>query len=142
MRYISLLLLLSACAPAKDPIVVDPQLSPYINQLSVELNVDVSDISAKFSDLDPGIVGECVQNDQWKIIYITTKFWQHSSDIERQMVVAHELGHCTKNLTHNASILPNGCPASIMHPSTISIRCIQTEGWKYYSDNLIKALHQ
>jgi hypothetical protein len=81
-------------------------------------NVDV-DIS--FKKLELPTVGLCwqqVQDDfkQGIEIEIDPDFWFSSSDVKKEELLFHELGHCILNRDHDNSRLYYSIPKSVMYP--------------------------
>ena len=49
-------------------------------------------------------------------INIDPEFWAIASDVEKEEVVFHELGHCILGRDHEETVLEEGIPKSIMFP--------------------------
>tara|TARA_Y100000034_G_scaffold134332_1_gene202476 strand:- start:5458 stop:6255 length:798 start_codon:yes stop_codon:yes gene_type:complete len=49
-----------------------------------------------------------------RTIYINNRFWERLNEIDRKILIYHELGHCVLERTHNHSFGENGKPNSIM----------------------------
>ena len=64
-------------------------------------------------------------------IWIDKKFWKHAHTTERISVLLHEYGHLELgpflelnwNFSHKHGIMPDKCPASIMHPRVVPKEC-------------------
>jgi len=105
-----------------------------------------------------GVIGTC--NFVSERITIDTKYWKKSTNIEKESLIFHELGHCQLNRQHTSpktsdgSImyyienigyilgiletkedLIDGCPASHMHPYDISNECLWAHR-DYYNKEL------
>jgi hypothetical protein len=93
-------------------------------------------------------------------VTIDTKYWKGLSEIRKKALVFHELGHCTLFRGHTSTkwddgsieykiekflfwigffedkgYLDDNCPASLMHPYTLSDHCLKNH-WDYYIEEL------
>jgi len=60
-------------------------------------------------------IGLC-QHRAKKIITLDKKFWRNASDLRKETLLYHELGHCVLLRDHTSKRLPTGEYASIMTP--------------------------
>jgi hypothetical protein len=83
-----------------------------------------------------GVQGLCEYGP--RRISIDAKAWAGMSKIQREIIVAHEVGHCGFNREHDTrtdKYAPKACPNSIMFPSQILQTC-----WYLYSADYLKDL--
>ena len=123
-RYsLPFILLLSACAPAQRPAVVDPAFTQYVQKwnslypdhLANEVSIKFDDLS-KYSDSKGTVVGLCSYDDNGDVVSVDPTFWNKVLDYTREELMFHELGHCVLGLKHNCSLKPDGTPVSVMYP--------------------------
>lgn len=103
---------------------VDGQLVPYF-----ELFVDEAakrGILVNFGEkpvegyiaviLEDGVAGQCSTNDQQDLrrLTIDRQFWINLSDLEREFLIFHELGHCYLDRGHLDTRNANGTCVSMM----------------------------
>jgi Zn-dependent peptidase ImmA (M78 family) len=83
-----------------------------------DLNISIEqvDIGAYVTNIEQrGTLGQCKSySDGSKQIIIDQPFWDKASDIEREYVVFHELGHCLLGRDHKDEKDASGNCASIM----------------------------
>ena len=102
---------------------VSPQLWDYFQRFeeeaasrgfSIDLNndnleADIEEISEDY------VAGTCTFHSQMpNRIIIDEGFWSQSSDLFREMVIFHELGHCVLYRGHREDAFGNGACVSIM----------------------------
>lgn len=93
----------------------------------------VIEFSDDFSHMNPSR-GKCLPAKA--TIKINTLMWEEASDIEREMLVFHELGHCDLEREHDSSKSRIGrCPGSIMYWQGVSPNC-----YERYKERYIKEL--
>ncbi|MHA1676038.1 MAG: hypothetical protein ACTSU6_02555 [Candidatus Njordarchaeales archaeon] len=131
MKYLSLILLLSACAKSKDPrknTTSNQDFIPYIQEFESYLGYQIQDIPINFMDLDTH-VGVCRSYSRgYREIHVDPTYWAKISEKQRINLIFHELGHCSLNLDHDYQILGDGCPNSFMYKSISDNFCLD----KYY----------
>ena len=109
---------------------VDPLLvSHFINFENAahvrgfDIDLSISGISAQIVELDDvNIAGQCtygVHRLSPKEIIIDRTFWNSASQLYREYIVFHELGHCHLLRDHNDQCTDIGIWASIMRSGTI-----------------------
>ena len=113
-------------------------------------------------DLEPGIVGRCWWLVDGDIeIEMDKQYWdQPINSIDKEFTVFHELEHCVRFRGHTnrpiiienisdffvevgfylgivkkPGLLPDGCPASLMHSHVFSLSC-QLIHYNYYIDEM------
>lgn len=82
-----------------------------------ELNIGI----APFTDFDVGLVspnaiGICYFFTKPRTIVIKKSWWENATDVQREMVVYHELGHCALSRMHKEATGPWGKQISLMYP--------------------------
>lgn len=115
-----------------DKTYIDEEIRPYFNSFMIEAKNRGYNISFKSSLKLSKIsyAGFCYSDGS---IDINIDLWPVLSDIERNWLVYHELGHCLLNLPHIDEDL-NGCPDNIMNTFMFnpSLCLHQIEGrWDY-----------
>lgn len=141
--------LITGCKKESHVIVtslVDRDLIPYFEIFEAEarargisLNASYADIEARIADIDDGnVIGRCWYNSHNpNSILIDRDYWERASDLGREMVVFHELGHCYLERGHTEATNANGICLSIMASGTGSCRNLYREGTReYYLDEL------
>ena len=126
-----LLVLLWACEepeeiappePVKFP-NVDPELRTYFQRFEDEaarrgyqVDLTATGISGVISEIDEThVLGTCsYPRAQPNRVTVDQTFWNRGSDLFREFVVFHELGHCFLFRPHLEEFLSNGACASIM----------------------------
>ncbi|MBK8633308.1 MAG: hypothetical protein IPN72_06990 [Saprospiraceae bacterium] len=114
---------LNACSKDESGANISSDLQPYFERFSTEavsrgknINVLDSDLIASLSiDLPPTVIGQCQHNSaKPNEIKISLKDWQKFSDLQKEYVVFHELGHCILLRSHTNEKNANGFCTSIM----------------------------
>lgn len=102
---------------------VDPQLKTYFQRFENEaasrgLQVDltIEGITGVIEEIDESrVLGRCsFPRAQPNQVTVDRTFWSRGSDLFREFVVFHELGHCYLFRPHLEDRLSNGACASIM----------------------------
>ena len=102
---------------------IDPDLLPYFELFEAEaaergLNVNLAANNIEgFIENIPGrgVVGQCAYSaDSPHTVTIDLPFWNTASDILREYIVFHELGHCYLERGHLDAADANGNCLSIM----------------------------
>jgi len=60
--------------------------------------------------------------------------WQRLNNIQRLVLMSHELLHCDCNMDHKDDILEDGCPASVMHTFAPRLECIEKHLVRYFDE--------
>lgn len=138
MRYLTLvyLLFIASCGrtplddlivkkddPPYDKNTTDETFRPYIDTLEMRTNTIVKTPIIFKDDMENTIAGRCTKwkrgtTTTYKEITINRKYWNAVSELSRQQLVDHEVGHCDFNRKHNDEMTQfdgNTCKASIMH---------------------------
>lgn len=129
LSLITLLLVLLAIGCQKEElevenIYIDEALAPYLERFSVEgaargvtVDFESANISAYLENIPAaGVSGQCYHNnDAPNRLVIDVVFWNQASDIRREFVIFHELGHCFLQRSHLETMRSDGTCASMMH---------------------------
>jgi len=93
MKLLVLILLLTVLACGKPPL--DQRVKEYVRRFESACGVD-SYVKIHFKrDLPGSQIGLC---RRWtKEVFLSEPFWEISTDLQREMLVFHELGHCVLN---------------------------------------------
>ena len=119
------LILLSSCGEKEKPLIVDDGLALYVDRFFEEAalrNADVSDknLEVVFADLSAdGVCGfghfRYRGTDLRKVEIFQDIFcWDLQSDLGKESLMFHELGHAVLRKSHSNATFPNGLPSSIM----------------------------
>ncbi len=145
----SLLIILANCGEEEEAFVpqyqIETEALPYVRSFFIEarkrgLTPDSTNLILQFSNNlttrngDP-ICGNALgvlTDDQQNIITIDPEClaWRHS-DLSREILVFHELGHVFLERTHEDNVMPNGDFKSIMFGGNWNI-------FRYYTEDLTK----
>lgn len=98
-------IILASCGrnePTHNNVVsVDSDLERFIQSFEEYMEVDASYVSASFASLDAKTMGNCNSwSDGGREIKINIDFWPTLSEIGKEQLMYHELGHCVFDLTH------------------------------------------
>ncbi|MBT8218353.1 MAG: hypothetical protein KJP00_00910 [Bacteroidia bacterium] len=117
-----------SCAKNEEEVIyIDSEIKPYFDRFAAEgeeRGVTVDFIAARIEgyieDVDEtNILGQCERNsiDPDRLI-MDKAYWISASDMDREFLVFHELGHCFLNRTHLDTSDSNGNCTSMMHSGT------------------------
>lgn len=86
------------------------------HERGVRVDLNNEDISAEIMEItEDGVAGSCSYGSHTPgHIVIDETFWNETSDLVREMVVFHELGHCSLFLGHIEGTNNDGTCTSIM----------------------------
>lgn len=125
-------LLLSACEKEETlSSQVEEALQPYFERFDQEARIRGLDFSLEMEELEAsiirvdeeGVLGQCHYSEQApNIVEIDNQFWARATDLEKEYVVFHELGHCVLGRNHDDTRLADGSCASIMQSGLTSCR--------------------
>ena len=100
------------------PNFIDPELQPYVDQFFEEAEIRDLDISADDFSFSVNFgekthLGVCslASNE----VLINSFHWSNFTELEREYLMFHELGHCILDRLHDDQSLPNGECKSIMN---------------------------
>ena len=130
-RYVfAFLVLVSLSACEKDEVIeatVDSRLQVYFDRFVSEgalrgktIDFAAIPVSGQIESIDQNNVqGQCQTNSaRPNVLIVDIGFWDNSSDIEKEFVIFHELGHCYLDRNHLDTQDGNGVCQSMMHSGT------------------------
>ena len=107
---------------------VDSRLQIYFDRFAEEgairgvtIDYNTVKISGKIEDITDGskVAGQCQSNSaRANTLIVDLGFWNQSSDIEKEFVIYHELGHCYLDRDHLDDSNDDGTCVSMMHSGT------------------------
>jgi len=124
--YLFLFVCLSiSCTNTVDGVIMDEKLAPYFEIFEEEaatrgiiFNNEVEQIEGYLQNIiDDGVIGACRRNDgegKNRSTFFDEAYWDNATDLEKQYVVFHELGHCFLELDHDDNENEKGECISIM----------------------------
>jgi len=147
---IALILMLAGCKKQlPDSFImagVDEQLLPYFERFEQEAisfgldaSLENSGITGEITSIEEGsVIGTCSFSSQHpNHVTIDKEFWDSASDLGREYVVFHELGHCYLLRDHTEETLQNGHCVSIMASGTGACQYGYTSSTRdYYLEEL------
>lgn len=98
------------------------ELVPYIESFEEYSNMSIT-VDFYFVDLEDNYIGKCYQREFYQYILVDKSWWDSASDLSKEQLIFHELGHCVLLKKHNTNKLPDWCPESIMNPYHIGNYC-------------------
>ncbi len=87
----------------------------------LEIDLVKSGIVGVINEIDEQhVIGSCSYNryNNPRLVTIDESFWNRASDLSKEFVVFHELGHCVLNRGHLEESFSNGICKSIMRSGT------------------------
>lgn len=84
---------------------------------NIEVDFVTMNVEGYIGDIrDQGVVGQCqTYSDGSKAVVIEEGYWNRLSDLKKEFIVFHELGHCILNRGHLDEINASGSCGSIMN---------------------------
>lgn len=112
-------------------IIINPAFNSYVDSFIESgrvrgIDIDFSDtgLSIQFGEVDDQAAAECSELgsafDGSHRIIISEEYWNQIDDLEREVIIFHELGHCELGRIHDGQIFSNGDWKSIMRGFPIS----------------------
>ena len=103
---------------------VDAELVPYFERFQQEaaargifVDLVTADIEGVIEEIDEQhVAGQCSYGrfNNPRLVTVDASFWRRSSNLFKEFIVFHELGHCYLNRGHLESSFSNGVCTSIM----------------------------
>ena len=147
-----LLTFLTACAivvvhtiepPIYNYQLVDKRALTYVHRFEKNSGFKIPYVRIKFVkrfERDKGrkdgkmTVGLCVYRSRQ--IYILESWWNKESDLRKEELINHEIGHCILNKDHDERMIEGSeCPWSLMYPNTLSEEC-----YRQYHEHYLREL--
>lgn len=126
---------------------INAELQPYVDRFHLQLqarcgaktklpaiDMDISDTSDD-DPFNPDIVGWCIMYSKPLKIQIDREYFDSSTDLEREQLIFHELGHCVLERDHTKHKDEHKKPMSIMYPYTLS-ESTYVSKYREYMDEL------
>ncbi len=157
MKYLRLLLPLvglMVLGCQKDSVTIaesyiEEDLVPYFERFKEEgaargivVDYELANISAYLENIGAdNVSGQCIHSgEEAKRLVIDIEFWRQATDIRKEFVVFHELGHCFLNRGHLETELADGTCESMMHSGLSGCRnAFNNLTRSYYLDELFLA---
>lgn len=120
-RVFSLLLLVSCSQEQLQPktrTTIARDLVPLFVKFAERYQVSIGGISGDFGKLEDPKVGLCANYGTHQNITIDQEFWDRASDLQKEVLVYHELGHCALGRDHTEDLIGSR-PKSIMYPKVL-----------------------
>jgi hypothetical protein len=114
-RYLVLMLALSGCS---NTLQIDSEMQPYVDRFEIETGTHITDLKTSFGPTErPEEVAYCFLRDyETPEIVFDRAYWNSFTDLQREQVMFHELGHCIFKRLHRDDKRPNSrAPASVMY---------------------------
>ena len=118
--YIVLLCIVSCQDESAMEFAVSPEFSGIVDRFKVEAEhrnviVDLQGLGINFGILDQSAIGRCLtyQSGRREIV-IEKSYWRRTTDIEKELLLFHELGHCILGRSHDDSTTSLGACKSLM----------------------------
>ena len=113
-----------------ETLFIDEALQPYFDRFIAEGTVRGYEIDLASKKIEgflidipeANVAGQCSYDaTSTRQVNIDINYWQNASDLEKEFVVFHELGHCYLERSHSDT-QTNGTCTSIMHSGTSNCR--------------------
>jgi len=120
-----MILMIAACTNKVDGVKVDEELEPFYElfreeaaKRGITFDNSIEMIEGSFQNIPTnGVIGACkrnADNENDPEIFFDTPYWRTATQLEREYVFFHELGHCFLKLSHDDSADEQGDCISIM----------------------------
>ena len=109
----------------------------------IAIDLATENLTAVFEDISENhVAGQCSYSyARPRMITIDIPFWNRASQLGREMIIFHELGHCVLNRDHDERQFASGFCKSIMRSGTCCCRDAYTaQNRSYYLDELFGVL--
>jgi len=117
--------MISSCANKVDGVRLDAELEPYFiifeeeaAERGIVFDNSVEQIEGYIQNIaDGGVIGACRRNDGEGVnrsVFFDKPYWETATQLEKEYVVFHELGHCFLLLDHDDRENEKGECISIM----------------------------
>jgi hypothetical protein len=124
---------------------VDVSAAEYVNRFEKACLIYPA-VSIVLADFEPGYFGHCANygtNSSLNVVSLNKDFWATATDIQKEILVFHELGHCVLNRRHDDRLKQLGsyinAPASLMYSMPYGYEIVFKEFRTYYLNELCGA---
>jgi hypothetical protein len=110
-----------------------PELNHYFNRFEEVFDLKVHHVSGLYADnfdkydVSKATVGLCIKYGLSPLpneVRVLKSWWDDSSDLEKELLVYHELGHCVINRKHKEGFIDGtNCPNSLMNSIMVGEYC-------------------
>ncbi len=110
---------------------ISDEIGPYMDRFieegalrGYEVVIDYKRLSASVSSISgSGVIGQCVSySNESQEILISAEFWNSASELNREFLVFHEMGHCILDRSHDDRTDHAGRCLSIMNSGSTNCR--------------------
>jgi len=115
--------------------VVDPEFEPYVELFLDYANIPSINVDMYFNNQSGNVIGVCKTRGNEKKIEIDGVWWYSASELDREILIFHELGHCVLGQGHRNYTLSDGCRGSVMDEYHIGAYCYEKH-YDYYLEEL------
>ena len=125
------ILLVLACHKEVSPSVsIEAELKPYFERFAlagelrgVQVNFGQEGIEGVFDAIAGGANGQCQhRSGAPNLVVVDRDYWVQATDLEREFLIFHELGHCFLNRSHDDAKTNAGVCLSMMHSTSTICR--------------------
>jgi len=95
-----ILLTFANCGKQKDA-YVDPAFATYVSDFENKIDVSTKGITIRFGKTEPPVIGICFRMDESNEVVINAEWWDYMTNLGREQLLFHELGHCAMYLDHD-----------------------------------------
>ena len=125
-----LLIIFTGCTDDDETVGIDQSVQPYIERFEAEAarrninaNIETSGIGAQVATIDGDAVGQCVLSEsRGAFLRLDDAYWSRASDLQKEFLVFHKLGHCFLGRGHLDEEDERGSCISIMMSGVGSCR--------------------
>ena len=145
--YLIFFLFLIGCGPHVAFKMKDERLTPFIqkfeNYYGVKYRGSYTLIKEWYPKNDSRLaycyMNEIVENSNHNAIFVKEEYWNKATEISREQLMFHELGHCALKLNHDDTMMGEDpkCAVSLMHSYHQSDECY-IKYKDYYLEEMIK----
>lgn len=122
-KYLSFLFLVCIGCFHKKIVSIEPRYQSYVDNFVSDAQktgrtIEINDLIIKsVPQISDEIIGQCQRGiNVTPRIVINYGHWKNFSNVEREELLYHELGHCILNRWHKNDTDSLGIPISIMYP--------------------------
>jgi hypothetical protein len=97
---------------------IDPEFNTYLTRFESHFGSKIDDITIIFGCPDNNKAAVCYY--ETRVIEVDPVNWDNSSDLRKEQLIFHELGHCVLRRFEHIDTHTDGCPDSIMRSYTFT----------------------